>query len=119
MAGWEMMTFNIKDGYLEAIVRGYKSGLLSAADYNNLCQCESLDDIKLNLTGTDYGGFLQNGTLSAHVLTLEARLYTFHRSSTSADFNLKLGGARHGTLCAATAPACSHRTGVNLERNSV
>jgi len=62
MAGWEMMTFNIKDGYLEAIVRGYKSGLLAAADYNNLCQCESLDDIKLNLTGTDYGGFLQNGT---------------------------------------------------------
>lgn len=33
----------------EAIVRGYKQGLLTAADYNNLCQCESLDDIKLYL----------------------------------------------------------------------
>lgn len=33
----------------EGIVRGHKSGLLSAADYNNLCQCETLDDIKLNL----------------------------------------------------------------------
>ena len=30
-------------------MRGHKSGLLTAADYNNLCQCESLDDIKLNL----------------------------------------------------------------------
>ncbi len=31
------------------MVRGHRSGLLSTADYNNLCQCESLDDIKLNL----------------------------------------------------------------------
>ena len=33
----------------EAVVRGHKSGLFSAADYNNLCQCESLEDIKLHL----------------------------------------------------------------------
>jgi len=31
------------------VVRGHRSGLLTAADYNNLAQCESLDDIKLNL----------------------------------------------------------------------
>lgn len=31
------------------MVRGHRSGLLSTADYNNLAQCESLDDIKLNL----------------------------------------------------------------------
>ena len=61
MYGWEMMTFNIKDGYLEGILRGYRSGLLTAADYNNLSQCETLDDVKLHLTGTDYGSFLQNG----------------------------------------------------------
>ena len=61
MYGFEALTFNINDGYLEAIVRGYRGGLLTTADYNNLCQCESLDDIKLNLTGTDYGQFLQNG----------------------------------------------------------
>lgn len=30
-------------------MRGYKLGLLSSADYNNLSQCESLDDIKLYL----------------------------------------------------------------------
>ena len=33
----------------EAVVRGFKLGLLSSADYNNLAQCESLDDIKLYL----------------------------------------------------------------------
>ena len=30
-------------------MRGYRSGLLTAADYNNLCQCESLDDIRMHL----------------------------------------------------------------------
>ena len=54
------MSFNIQDGYLEGIVRGYRSGLLSPADYNNLCQCENLDDVKLHLQSTDYGTFLQN-----------------------------------------------------------
>ena len=33
----------------EAVVRGHKSGLLTTADYNNLCQCENLDDVKLHL----------------------------------------------------------------------
>lgn len=33
----------------DGVVRGHRSGLLTAADYNNLAQCESLDDIKLNL----------------------------------------------------------------------
>lgn len=27
-------------------------------DYNNLCQCESLEDVKLNLQETDYDQFL-------------------------------------------------------------
>jgi len=33
----------------DGVVRGHRSGLLTTADYNNLCQCETLDDIKLNL----------------------------------------------------------------------
>lgn len=40
---------NIQDGYVEALVRGYRSGLLTAADYNNLSQCDNLDDVKLHL----------------------------------------------------------------------
>lgn len=73
MAGLEAVTFNIKDGFLEAIVRGYKSGFLSVADYNNLSQCESLDDIKLNLTATDYGPLLANEASPLHTTTIVDR----------------------------------------------
>ncbi len=72
----DMLLFNIGDGYsgtshalrvdlhdlvvisctvclslifTEGIVRGLRSGLLTAADYSNITQCESLDDIKLYL----------------------------------------------------------------------
>ena len=37
------VSFNIHSGYLEGLVRGFKSGLLKQADYLNLTQCESLD----------------------------------------------------------------------------
>ena len=37
------MYFNAKDGFLEAILRGYLSELLKTSDYNNLCQCETMD----------------------------------------------------------------------------
>lgn len=61
MYGFEALSFNVDGGYLEAIVRGYRSGLLTSADYNNLCQCENLDDIKMHLGATDYGPYLANG----------------------------------------------------------
>jgi V-type H+-transporting ATPase subunit d len=61
MYGFEALYFNVEGGYLEAIVRGYRAGLLTAADYNNLCQCESLDDVKMHLAATDYGPYLANG----------------------------------------------------------
>ncbi|CAF2110655.1 unnamed protein product, partial [Brassica napus] len=41
--------------------RRHHAGLLTTADYNNLCQCENLDDIKMHLSATKYGSYLQNG----------------------------------------------------------
>jgi len=35
--------FNIDFGYLEGIVRGFKSGILKQTDYLNLTQCENLE----------------------------------------------------------------------------
>eukprot|EP00850_Spirogloea_muscicola_P001039 SM000004S14909 [mRNA] locus=s4:114091:116747:- [translate_table: standard] len=70
MYGFEAMSFNISDGFLEAVLRGHRAGLLTAADYNNLCQCETLDDIKLHLTGTDYGPYLQNEPSPLHTSTI-------------------------------------------------
>lgn len=45
---WSGM-FTLKDGFVEAIVRGKKSELLCADDYAKLRQCESLSDLKLYL----------------------------------------------------------------------
>uniref|UniRef100_A0A3B3CE96 Uncharacterized protein n=1 Tax=Oryzias melastigma TaxID=30732 RepID=A0A3B3CE96_ORYME len=38
--------FNVDNGYLEGLVRGFKAGILSQADYLNLVQCETLEDLK-------------------------------------------------------------------------
>jgi V-type H+-transporting ATPase subunit d len=73
MWGTEALYFNIKHGYLEAVVRGHRSGLLTSADYNNLAQCETLDDIKLHLTGTDYGPYLANEASPLHTTTVVDR----------------------------------------------
>uniref|UniRef100_M4BMZ7 Methyltransferase type 11 domain-containing protein n=1 Tax=Hyaloperonospora arabidopsidis (strain Emoy2) TaxID=559515 RepID=M4BMZ7_HYAAE len=59
-------TFNIQHGYVEALVRGFRLGFLDDVDYHHLTQCESLEDVKLNLQETDYDQFLADearGTL--------------------------------------------------------
>lgn len=96
MYGFEAMTFNIHGGYLEAIVRGYRSGLLTAADYNNLCQCETLDDIKMHLSATEYGPYLQNGKQLLQTLRVSSMLFSiqllFLRSVGSMFYLVKIGG---------------------------
>ena len=37
------LMFNVDNGYLEGLVRGFKSGILSRTDYLNLIQCETLE----------------------------------------------------------------------------
>jgi len=54
--------FTLKDGFVEAIVRGKKSELLCADDYAKLRQCESLSDLKLYLASKYYHAELQSGT---------------------------------------------------------
>ena len=53
-----LANFNILHGFPEALVRGMRSSFLNDADYHHLTQCETLDDIRLNLTETDYGDVL-------------------------------------------------------------
>lgn len=55
-----LATFNIDDGYLDGLVRGYRKGILTTTEYSNLTQCENLEDMKLHLQGTDYGDFLSD-----------------------------------------------------------
>ena len=35
--------FNVDNGYLEGLLRGFKCGILKQSDYLNLVQCESLE----------------------------------------------------------------------------
>jgi len=46
--------FNIQHGFVEGLVRGMRSSFLQDSDYHHLTQCESLDDVRLNLTESDY-----------------------------------------------------------------
>ena len=102
--GWEAMSANVKDGYVEGLLRGYRGGLLTAADYNNLCQCENLDDVKL------------------HLVRRRAARGSAHRSAAPAARAVALQGAHtrlrpgHDGLCAvpaerAVAAAAGHHRG--------
>ena len=57
----------------DAIVRGYRSGLLTTGDYNNLSQCETMDDVKMHLGSTDYASTLQNEPSPMSTSTLVTR----------------------------------------------
>lgn len=56
----EMLAFNVDNGYLEGVVRGYMNGLLTAQQLQTLTQCETLEDLRMQLSATDYGNFLAN-----------------------------------------------------------
>ena len=54
----DLTTFNILHAFPEALVRGMRNSFLSDTDYNHMTQCETLDDVRLNLTETDYADAL-------------------------------------------------------------
>jgi len=56
----DLSTFNIQDGFVEAIVRGYRKGFITDAEYFQLRGANSLSDVRLNLQDTDYVGFLDD-----------------------------------------------------------
>ncbi|XP_013791279.1 V-type proton ATPase subunit d-like [Limulus polyphemus] len=66
--------FNIESGYLEGLVRGFKSGILKHTEYLNLVQCETLEDLKLHLQSTDYGNFLANEPSPLTVSVIDDKL---------------------------------------------
>lgn len=58
----DMGTFNILHGFPEALVRGMRSSFLMDSDYHHLTQCETLDDVRLNLTESDYSEALADSS---------------------------------------------------------
>ena len=69
-----LSTFNIADGFCEALVRGYRSGFLKDEDYAAVCGSETLEDVKLYLQETDYNQFLadETGDINAKVIGRKA-----------------------------------------------
>jgi ATP synthase (C/AC39) subunit len=64
-----LCTFNVAHGFAEALLRGMRSSFLSDPDYHHLTQCETLDDVRLNLTETDYSDVLaDSNTLTPNSL---------------------------------------------------
>lgn len=49
-----LASFNAEYGYLEAMLRGFRSGFLKEYELRQLCQCNSLEDVKLTFGDTDY-----------------------------------------------------------------
>uniref|UniRef100_A0A4X2L5H3 Uncharacterized protein n=1 Tax=Vombatus ursinus TaxID=29139 RepID=A0A4X2L5H3_VOMUR len=41
LSAFPELYFNVDNGYLEGLVRGFKAGLLKTADYRHLQQCET------------------------------------------------------------------------------
>ena len=56
------LSFNIDHGYLEGLVRGFKSGILRQADYLNLVQCETLEGKRNTGLLTNLGNFFTDAT---------------------------------------------------------
>ncbi|CCC72188.1 hypothetical protein NCAS_0J02090 [Naumovozyma castellii] len=66
----EGIYFNIDNGFIEGVVRGYRNGLLTSNQYINLTQCDTLEDLKLQLSSTDYGNFLSSVSTDALTTSL-------------------------------------------------
>lgn len=68
------LTYNIDFGQLEAYVHGLRASLITTEEYDNLTQCETLEDLKVGLSTSDYGNFLQNvSSLNPSIIVEKAR----------------------------------------------
>lgn len=55
-----LAAFNTDYGFLEAILRGFRSGFVREQELRQMCQCTTLEDLRLAMGDTDYCLVLQN-----------------------------------------------------------
>jgi V-type H+-transporting ATPase subunit d len=73
MLGLEMMSFNVDDGFAEAIVRSLRKGFLKEETYNQLKGCSNLNEFKLVLEDTDYGPYISAEASPIEIVVLKKR----------------------------------------------
>jgi len=54
------LTFNINDGFPEALIRGLRLSFIRKEEYDAIRDCTNLSDVKMVLEETDYLPFLQS-----------------------------------------------------------
>lgn len=70
----ELLTFNVDDGYTEALIRGLRQSFIRKEEYDALKDCASLGDAKMLLEETDYLPFLQNEPSPCQPNVIRARM---------------------------------------------
>eukprot|EP01054_Gregarina_sp_Poly1_P002913 Gregarina_sp_Poly_1__2912@NODE_1813_length_3282_cov_262_359253_g419_i2_p1_GENE_NODE_1813_length_3282_cov_262_359253_g419_i2NODE_1813_length_3282_cov_262_359253_g419_i2_p1_ORF_typecomplete_len404_score60_31vATPsynt_AC39/PF01992_16/6_6e96_NODE_1813_length_3282_cov_262_359253_g419_i25141725 len=93
--GAEISTFNVQDGFSEALIRGFRGALLTHEDYRKLGMAESLEDLRSALEDTDYGSFLQDESspLAVTIFGTQLRLkmaQEFRYLQANANYPLKI-----------------------------
>jgi len=71
----EISLFNVQNGFIEALVRGLRSGFLTQEDYRRISACDTLEDVRSALEETDYGTFLQDEPSPILVSTVAKKCY--------------------------------------------
>ena len=56
--GWEMITQNFDDGYVEACVRGLSKSFLTKDKYDELTNANDIQEFKVLLEDTDYSKYI-------------------------------------------------------------
>merc|ERR1712071_163776 len=70
----DMCTFNINNGYADALVRGFKNELLKRDDYSHLTQCDNLEDLKGHIQSAPGFANLLANEAQVDVTTIETKL---------------------------------------------
>lgn len=70
----DLSYYAINDGYVEAIVRGLRSNLISEALYNQMKSCNSAAELKAMLEETDYQQYLVQDSSDIQISVLRQRL---------------------------------------------
>lgn len=72
----DAVLFNVESGYAEALCRGLSAGLIRNSQYSNMTQCDTLDDLKLQLGATEYASSLANAPSPLATSDFQKRLFS-------------------------------------------
>ena len=76
------LMFNVDNGFLEGLVRGFKNGIIKKDDYRHLTQCDTLEGMLFNVMSTHYFGEVSLKIKSMIRVSIFLILKMFHSEQT-------------------------------------